>query len=292
VKLRPEVLRFRREDGGLDLVDLLFDRLISLTADETAALEAGAADLAPRLEALFLVESEIVESMRRAAWASRARGRPATSTATRLGPVDWQEARGLPSLVADAWREPERLRRLAEERAAGRRYLTLPGFLAPDAAARLASAAAALPYQRMDTELVHAERRLLDGDELGEWRALLLLPSLRRLFGAVLGAELPPTLVANSWRLVAGDYFAVHPDGRLYRGTISLGLCDGWTAADGGAIAFGDPTAAGLDVRERWLPHAGDVCLFAPDRATFHAVEPVRSTRTRLSVTGWWTAPA
>jgi hypothetical protein len=290
VKLRPEVLRFRREDGGLDLLDLLFDRLIPLTVEESAALEAGA--LPPRLATLFLVESESVESMRRAAWASRARARPAAATAAALGPVDWQEARALPPLVADAWRDPERLRRLAEERAAGRRYLALPGFLAPEAAARLASAAAALPYVRMDSQLVHAERRLLDGDELGQWRALLLLPSLRRLFGAVLGAELPPTLVANSWRLGAGDYFAVHPDGRLYRGTISLGLCHGWTAADGGALAFGEPTAAGLVVHERWLPHAGDVCLFAPDRATFHAVEPVRSTRTRLSVTGWWTAPA
>jgi hypothetical protein len=83
---------------------------------------------------------------------------------------------------------------------------------------------------------------------------------------------------------------SAHPDGRLYCGTLSLGLCSGWTAADGGAIAFGDPTPQGFHVRERWLPHLGDALLFAPAADTWHAVEPVTSDKTRHSLTGWWSA--
>ena len=141
----------------------------------------------------------------------------------------------------------------------------------------------------MDTDLVHAQRRLLEGDELPEWRALMASPIVRRLFGAVLGVALPERLFINAWRLERGDYMGVHPDGRLYRGTLSLGLSDGWTAADGGAIAFGDPTADGFQVRERWLPHVGDALLFAPSHDTWHAVEPVLAQKTRYSLTGWWT---
>jgi hypothetical protein len=143
----------------------------------------------------------------------------------------------------------------------------------------------------MDSEIVHAERRWLTADELVEWQSFLAAPTTRAILGGVLGVELPENITGKVWRLRRDDYFAVHPDGRLYRGTISLGLCDGWSAADGGAIAFGEPRASGLEVRERWLPHAGDVCLFAPDRTTYHAVEPVRSDRVRWSVTSWWTAP-
>ena len=80
----------------------------------------------------------------------------------------------------------------------------------------------------------------------------------------------------------------VHPDGRFYAATISLGLCEGWSAADGGAIAFGMPRHDGLEVRQRWIPHLGDACLFAPDGATWHAVEPVTTDRIRRSLTGWW----
>ena len=80
----------------------------------------------------------------------------------------------------------------------------------------------------------------------------------------------------------------VHADGRRYHGTVSLGLSEGWTAAHGGAIAFGAPTVGRFEVRQRWLPHAGDLLLFAPNRTSWHAVEPVVKGP-RLSVTAWWT---
>src|SRR5215470_12047332 len=134
--LRPEVLRFPRPDGGLDLLDLLFERLVPLDAAEAAQLDAGAPEIAAKLESLFLVEGAAVVAMRQAAWASRARSKPAPAVAAAVDACDWSLARSWPAMVADEWREPERVRRLAEERSAGRRYLMLPGFVAPAAAAR------------------------------------------------------------------------------------------------------------------------------------------------------------
>jgi hypothetical protein len=286
--LRTELLRFPREDGGLDLLDLLFERTLSLSPDEARALAAEEPALMARLESQHWCEGAVVDQMRKSAWAARARNRPAAAPAPLID-ADWDEARSLPASVAAAWRDPERLRRLAEERAAGRRFLSLPGFLSTEAAREWARAAAALPFARMDTDLVHAQRCLLGEADLPEWRALMASPIVRRLFGAVLGVDLPERLFINAWRLERDDYMGVHPDGRLYRGTLSLGLNDGWTAADGGAIAFGDPTGSGFVARERWLPHAGDALLFAPARDSWHTVEPVLSGKTRYSLTGWWT---
>jgi hypothetical protein len=277
-----------RDDGGLDLLDLAMEQLLSLSAEEAAALESPA--VRAKLESYMLLEGPAAETIREAAWSARAKRRPAPHP---VGVVsgDWQEAALLPEMVAAPWREPERLRRLAEERAAGRRFLFLPGFVSEEAAARLAAQAAALPYKRMDTDIVHAERRLLGDGELPEWRALMASPVTQRLLASVLGVPLlPERLFINAWRLRRDDHMSVHPDGRLYCGTLSLGLCADWTAADGGAIAFGEPTAEGFRVRERWLPHLGDALLFAPAADTWHAVEPVLSEKTRHSLTGWWTA--
>lgn len=207
------------------------------------------------------------------------------------GTDSWGLARELPAVVASGWREPERWRRLAEDRAGGQRYLVLPGLLEPEAARALREAALALPMARLATVLVAADRRLLAGDELAPWLDLLQHVVLRGLVSAVLGRTMPSGLVVNAWRLARGDQMGIHPDGPLYKGTISLGLCEGWTAADGGAIAFGDRDGDDLIVRQRWFPHLGDACLFAPDVDTWHAVEPVRGDVTRYSVTGWWTEP-
>jgi hypothetical protein len=234
----------------------------------------------------MLLEGPAAETIRETAWSARARRRPEPFAAGEVS-GDWKGP--LPEIVAAAWRDPERWRRLAEDRAAGRRYLCLPGFLTEEAAARLAAQAAALSYARMTTDIVNAERHLLGDGELPEWRALML--ATRSLFGSVLGVPLPEKLFINAWRLGRDDSMAVHPDGRLYCGTLSLGLSDGWTAADGGAIAFGEPTRNGFAVRERWLPHLGDALLFAPAADTWHCVEPVRSPKTRYSLTGWWTVP-
>jgi 2OG-Fe(II) oxygenase superfamily len=292
MKLRAEIMRFRRDDGGVDLLDLVLERLVSLGAEDARALDEESPELMARLEKQFLLEGPVADSMRQAAWSARARAKPREAPAPSVPAIDWEEARALPEIIAPAWRHPERLRRLAEERAAGRRYLPLPGFLDEPAAARISAAAAALAFSPMRTDLVHASRHLLEPQDLPEWRALMESAAVKRLLGAVLGVELPERLFINAWRLERGDFFAVHPDGRLYRGTLSLGLCERWSAADGGAIAFGDPTPGGFVVRERWLPHLGDALLFAPAADTWHAVEPVISEKVRLSLTGWWTANA
>ncbi len=202
----------------------------------------------------------------------------------------WGLAEALPELVAPAWRDAERWRRLAEDHAGGQRYLALPGLLTTAAAQELRAAAARLRMVRLTTELLDADRHLLAADDLAPWLDLLQHEAMRTLVSAVLGRPMPEGLVVNAWRLRRGDFMGIHPDGRLYRGTISLGLCEGWTAADGGAIAFGDRQGEELLVRQRWFPHLGDACMFAPDVDTWHAVEAVRSETLRYSLTGWWTA--
>ena len=203
-----------------------------------------------------------------------------------IAEVNWDEALDWPDIVSPAWKDPKRLRRLAEDRAGGRRYLMLPGFLTREAAVAIAAEAEALPYARFDSDVVQGDKCLLHGNQLRDWRKFLLGARTRRLLGGLLGRELPDGLVINAWRMLPGDGMAVHPDGRLYWATVSLGLCDGWTAADGGAIAFGDPEGPNFVVRERWYPHLGDVSLFVPTPTTWHMVEP--SARRRLTATGWW----
>ena len=287
-RLRPELLQRAREDGGLDLLDPLSDRLVSLSPREARALTRRDPMLATKLEAHGLLEGASAEQLRAECWDAKLRGRPAVAAAGDVVAVAWGAATALPPLVAPAWRDPERWRRLAETRAAGQRYLVLPGFVAPDALAALAAEVAALPYARLETDLVRAARCLDGADALAGWRAFMADAATRLLFGAVIGRELPPGLTLNAWRLDDGDHMGVHPDGRRYQGTLSVGLCEGWRARDGGAIAFGTPTPAGFAVTERWLPHAGDVCVFAPDADTWHAVEPVVGRR-RSTLTGWWT---
>jgi hypothetical protein len=198
-------------------------------------------------------------------------------------------------LIAPEWRAPERWRRLAVEARGGRRYLPLPGLLLPEAAASLRAAALALPFAPLSTELLVAERCLVDGDVhagLAPWLALIASPELRALAGAVLGRELSAGLVVNAWRLQKHHFMGVHPDGPWYEGTFSIGLSTSWEAAMGGAIAFGARRDDGsLAVAERWFPHLGDALLFAPDETTWHAVEAVTGPETRLSLTGWWVEP-
>jgi 2-oxoglutarate-Fe(II)-dependent oxygenase superfamily protein len=200
----------------------------------------------------------------------------------------WSVASQLPPLVADIWRDPSRWDQLA---APGNRYLELPGFLAPSAAAALREAVIALPMVRLTTDLLDADRRLLAGGEIAAWLDLLQTDALRALVSELLGRAMPRGVVVNAWRLGRGDFMGVHPDGPLYRGTISLGLCSAWTAEDGGAIAFGDRDGEAFTVHQRWFPHLGDACMFAPDVDTWHCVEPVRTDVVRHSLTGWWTEP-
>lgn len=289
--LRPEVLQRERPDGGLELLDPLNDHVTALTAREVRALRRRDPLVTIRLEQAGLVEGPRGDALRDAYWAAKARGPGDAGDAAVVADLPWAElAAALPEPVAPAWRDPERWRRLAEDRAAGQRYLRLPGLVPAEAAAALADELAALAWTRLETDLVQASRHLVAPAELPRWRAFMLHPAARALLGAVIGRDLPAGITLNAWRLDDGDRMGVHPDGRDYRGTLSLGLCSDWRARDGGAIAFGDPTAGGFDVRERWFPHAGDACVFAPDDDTWHAVEPVVGRR-RLSLTGWWTEP-
>lgn len=203
----------------------------------------------------------------------------------------WSVAAELPPLFAPIWRDPESWSRLAEVRDGGARYLRLPGLLTDEAALAIRAAVVELPMVRLTTAVVDADRHLLAADEVPAWLDLLQGDALRALVGDVLCREMPLGLVVNAWRLHRDDHMGVHPDGPLYRGTISLGLCTTWTADDGGAIAFGDKTGDDFTVRERWYPHLGDACIFAPESDTWHCVEPVRTDVVRHSLTGWWTAP-
>lgn len=283
----------------LDLVDLIRERITSLDPDEVMAfdldpdddpsIELDAELLKMRLADAELLEDEGSDAIRRSAWAGR-KVRSVAAFTHKTAPVDgpWHLASTLPSFIADTWREPERWRRLAEDHAAGMRYLHLPGLLTEAAARQVLDEVHTLPETRLTTDLVDADRHLLGPDDVPTWLDLMQSPGLIALVGATLARPIPRGLVVNAWRLTRGDHMGVHPDGRFYAATFSLGLCESWTASDGGAIAFGIPRERGFEVRQRFIPHLGDGCLFAPDGATWHAVEPVNTERERRSLTGWW----
>jgi hypothetical protein len=288
--LRREVLRVPTDDGGLDLFDLLYDRIEHLSAADAQALDEGDPKVIAHLESLVLFEGEHSETLRRQRYA-RHHAEVLVHRAIAIDTVDWSLAEGWPGLVSDLWRDPEHLRRLAEARAAGNVFLCLPGFLRREAAEALAKEASELTFERMETPWVQGDRLRLSADgALQAWTDLLRSKRTRSLFGGVLGRTLDVDLTGNVWRLNAGDRMPVHADGRRYQGTVSLGLSRGWTAAQGGAIAVGAPGEGRFEVNRRWLPHLGDLLLFAPNIDTWHAVEPVVHG-TRYSVTSWWTCP-
>lgn len=288
MNLRPELLRIPGPDGGLTLYDPLLDQLLRLDLADAEALARGAPGpaLATRLRAALLEEGPAAGALRERIVAARLRtafdpGAPALPPPD----VDWSLAEALPAPVDPAWRRPAAWRALAEDRRAGRARLRLRGF-APSPA--LVAEAERLPYARLDTALVHAERAALHGGPLWD---LLSHPSLRALIGGVLGLTLPERAVMNAWRLGPGDHMGPHPDGRRYRATFSLGLCPDWRADQGGAITFGAPGLDGgaprFTAEERFLPQLGDLLIFAPGPETWHLVEPVRAG-VRRTVTGWW----
>ncbi len=287
--LRPEILHAPRPDGGVDLFDPLLDRLMSLSADDAAALDAPDPGLQARLAAALMLEGPPADAVRQAILAARRARPPTPPVVSSVPPVDWGRAEDLPDGVSPRWRDGESLRRLAEDRAAGRSVLILRQFLAPSFCEVLLREVASLPMQPMTTDIVRA-RRARVGSGLPALQEILLDDGARSLFGAVLGLPLAPRIELNAWRLEPGDHLRTHPDGCRYRATFALGLCADWRAQDGGAIAFGQPQPdGGLQVQERWLPHLGDLLLFRPSATSWHQVEP--PTRTRWTVSGWWLEP-
>jgi len=296
--LRADVLRFPRSDGGLDLLDLLLDTLHSLSAAEFEVLDTlergqlaedapEARGLFAKLEQALLWEGPVAEAVRRERHSAKLHRWAEGQELVEEPEPEWVPPGGAAlEVLAPEWRLPERYRRLREERLAGRRLFVLRGLISPEVARALAGEALGLPFERMLTSHVEAERYTL-GEELAPLQALLRDEAFRRLIGAVLGQELGAGLLLNAWQMRPGDRMALHPDGPRYLATFSLGLCPSWTASQGGAIAFGDPEPEGFSVRERFLPHLGDACLFVPHARSWHAVERVRSGQ-RLSVTAWW----
>lgn len=280
--LRPELIR-TREGDELILYDPLLERLHRLPAE---TLDPPSPERLAWLAERLLLDGPAAERLRAEVVRARLARPPLPEPFPEVPATDWRLAEDLPDGVSSRWREGEAWRRIAEERAAGRRVSILRGFLAPTFCEVLRMEAAALHRERLDTDRVHAERST-SASSLPRLREILRSADTRTLVGAVLGVALPDALHLNVWRLQAGDHFAVHPDGSRYRATFALGLNPGWNADHGGAIAFGTPQAdGGFAVQERWLPHLGDLCLFVPGPCTWHVVEA--PSRERWTASGWW----
>ncbi|MCO4760966.1 MAG: 2OG-Fe(II) oxygenase [Myxococcales bacterium] len=285
--------RLRRDlivhsDGGkVELVDTLLERVIAVPTELSALPEPGGviADLALArwLASELLDESSVIDGIRTAGWAARAR------RTVRVPDLDeaagsWHLAAELPQWVTPVWRQPERWRRLAEQRAAGTRLLRLDGFVEREVALQwrdVVRGAALQPCQNPYATGLWDQNTPV----LPQWRAALTSGSLQALLGAAAGVKLPSTIQINAWNLSPGDQMALHADGTRYAATVSLGLSEAWAAHKGGAIAFGWPTADGLAIQERWLPHTGDVLLFAVEATLWHAVERVNAAE-RMTLTG------
>lgn len=291
--LRRELLVEADPAGGVRILDPLFERVVVLDAAQVAALDAGDPAALATLDDRWLRESPAAEAVRRAAWSARLRPEPARpavrgdETGDACVDVSCVDVSGID--WAPAWRDAERWRRLFAAAHAGNTLLPLDGLLPPALAEAAAAQAQTLPCARVEAAVVSAERALVDeaiGGPLGEVRARLTHPATRRFFGAALGRDLGGPMHLNVWHLAPEERMAVHQDGARYAATVAVGLNAGWTAADGGAIAYGVPGPGGLGVSHRWLPHLGDVVVFAPTATSWHAVEP--PARDRWTLSGWW----
>lgn len=192
------------------------------------------------------------------------------------GKEAWEVARSLPDWISPHWRSPERWRRLAEARLAGQQLLRLDGFMTQAGASALLNKVKALPLERQDNTYLRGLYY-----QVTESKLKTLLPDfangvVRQLLSATLNKPLPSSLFLRAFQLNEGDLIAEHVDGEHYAATFSIGLCEHWTAANGGAIAFGE---------QRWLPHLGDVLVFVTSRALSHRVEPVMFGE-RFTLTG------
>ncbi len=277
------------DDGGLDLLDPLFERLIRLDARTVESLDEADPVAIAELDAAYLRACPEADALRRAAWYARLRPEPVAPRVDDA--VDCATiAAGVATLGwADAWKDTERWRRLIETARSGGGALSLSGLVPGALATAAAVQANHLPLSPMETPIVSGSRAVVDdaiGGALAAVRALFDAPEARAAFGAALGRALNLGLTLNAWSLAPGQRMAAHPDGARYAATLVVGLNAGWTAADGGAVAFGEPGPDGLRVRSRWLPHLGDVLVFAPTADTWHAVEP--PTRPRWTLSGWW----
>ncbi|MCB9740675.1 MAG: 2OG-Fe(II) oxygenase [Deltaproteobacteria bacterium] len=292
-RLRRDLIVVQAEAGGpVEIADTLLERVLPVPEALGPLPEPGAEASDPALvawlQANLLAEGPMADELRQSCWAARAR-RTVHLPTLEQAPGPWQLAPNLPPWVAPQWREPERWRRLAEERAAGCVLLRLPGLLTTEAARELRETVEAAattrcenPYAAgfwdQDTQIAPEFRAELHG-------AGLHGGGLHALLSAALGVALPGRAQWNAWRLLPGDAMALHADGTRYAATVSVGLSEGWRAIDGGAIAFGTPDASGLVVRERWLPQLGDVLAFVVGATGWHAVEEVRSG-VRCTLTG------
>ncbi len=285
-----------RADGGVDLLDPLFERLDRLDAGVVGRLDAGDSEALADLDARLLRANPTADAARRAAWYARLRPEPDRVTPASGDVTDACDAAASLSW-GEGWRTPERWRRLVESGRAGagpaHAGLRLDQLVPASLAERAAAEAQALPLTPLTTAVVTAHRVVIDANAppaLATIRALLDHPATRRIVGLALGRPLEHgALHLNVWRLLPGERMAVHPDGARYAATVALGLNVAWAAGDGGAIAFGTPGPDGLAVQARWLPHQGDAFVFAPGPTTWHAVEP--PNRTRWTLSGWWFWP-
>jgi len=291
MKLRHELLHFPTDDGGLEVVDLLLQRLhrfSALEAQQLAELPGPVSlRLAGRLEELMLVEGDTADALRESARQGQIRRPPKSPPAWPSAEGPWELAARLPAEVAPMWRQPERWRRMAEDRLAGRLLLRAEGFLTEEGARALKARADGLPFAHQDGMYARGEcynEHDAAVDRLGVM-ALFASGPLHTLISYVMGEDLTSRIFLRCWRLTEGGRIAVHNDGVHYVTTFSIGLSEGWTAGQGGAIAFGVPGAGGIEATERWLPHLGDLILFRPTAMSWHAVEEVRSGE-RMTVTG------
>jgi hypothetical protein len=264
VPLRNDLL-LRPQGDTLQVLDLILEQEHSLPLTATES-DAG---VPPQL-----LEGPMADALRLAAWGAKVRP---CAPQIESGETDWSEAVRLPAAVAPGWRDPERWRRLRQDRLAGAPGLVLRSLLTESALAVFDET----PLERFETELVQANKAPVEFPLFSD-------PSMRRMLGGLLGLVLPARTHVNRWQLLAGDFMKPHRDGRHYLATFSLGLSRDWTAADSGAIAFGQPHPDGFTTEHRFLPHRGDLVLFQPTIESWHQVEP--PARTRDTVTGWWMA--
>ena len=283
--LRPEILRREHQDGSLSLLDPLLQTAIILSPEEHKALSQTPLPpaLLEKLEDHIMLEDEGAKALRESFWHAKQLLRLSPSPYPSTDQTDWTQASKLPSIIRSPWRQAAPWKKSYERMRAGNDILIMDDLFEPQP---LLDHLAQLSFPPYHNKLLQASRTPVNDGPI--WK-IMHNPIFRSFVHALIGLPSASNhVLVHAWSLEPGDYIGLHSDGPRYQGTLSVGCTPHWTADQGGAIAFGRPTACGFDVTQRWTPELGSALLFAPKANLWHGVEEVQKG-TRHTLTGWWT---
>jgi len=116
---RSDLVVRKNEDGGAIVYDAIFDRVTEIGPAQMDALRQGDAAVRAELEGRMVLDTPVARTVVDATFDGKLAAKPRPAPVDDVPEVDWSIASALPDdVVSEVWRDPERWRRAAHNRAA------------------------------------------------------------------------------------------------------------------------------------------------------------------------------